>query len=248
MVYNCFMNTNVEILNYLNLVNERLGKLYKLSGFNPLPDDFVFNKKVIKERLFLNQMQSEISFPDFVFGEKKYLKKHFKYSIKNIRNLLKNKELSKVMSTEFQTRFSVYLTMRESVTALLLKDFNKFYFNECDAYAEIFNINPVMFNLLTELFEKDCNLELLIEELETKYKTSYEEKLKAIEAKTTAQEIKKKENTILELENERANAFTKNKEEIKNHKLAIKNEKKAEKTKKHEEVKKVKTSIANKEK
>lgn len=242
------MNTNVEVLNYLNLVNERLGKLYKLSGFNPLPDDFVFNKKMIKERLFLNQMQSDITFPDFVFGEKKYLKKHFKYSIKNIKNLLKNKGLLKNMGSEFQTRFSVYLTMRESVTALILKEFNKFNFNECDAYTEIFNINPVMFNLLTELFEKDCNLELLVEDLENKYNLSYEEKLKAIEAKTTVQEFKKKENLVLEIENERANSFTKNKEEIKNHKLAIKNEKKAEKTKKLEEVKKVKTNIANKEK
>jgi len=75
---------------------------------------------------------------------------------KNKRNLLKNKELSKVMSTEFQTRFSVYLTMRESVTALLLKDFNKFNFNECDAYAEIFNINPVMFNLLKKIAIWSC--------------------------------------------------------------------------------------------
>ncbi len=75
------MNTDFEVLNYLNLTNTRLGKLYKLTGYNPLPEGFVLSKKIIKDRLLLGQLQCD-KIPDFVFESKKELKNALRFRSK----------------------------------------------------------------------------------------------------------------------------------------------------------------------
>ena len=100
------MNENIEIYNYLNLTNPRLGKLYKMTGYNPLPKNFSFTKDAIKDRLYLNQMPSEISFPDFLYEDKKNLKKRFKLSLKRINQILKEKKYENKMTPAFAQMIS----------------------------------------------------------------------------------------------------------------------------------------------
>lgn len=235
---------NFEIFNYLNLVNTKLGKLYKVSGFNPFPDNFVFSKKVFKERILLNQMQSEITFPDFVFADKKSFKKLLKNSIKNIKILIKNKQYTQFMSENFANKFGIYLTMRENVTELILKDFNNVNFDECDAFEEIYSINPVLSELLElKLFEKDAKFEDLFKNLEKNYKNLYEEKLKLINKKENVKTEKKlkiaQENS---LKNQKK--IAKNAEKCTISKKDIKKEAKIEKTKNQEDIKKIKNKTS----
>ena len=99
------MSTYNEIYNYLNLVDKRLGNLYKKTGFNPLPADFKFDKETIKERLYLNQMASVLSFPEFLYEEKKQLKKRFNQTLKLIKTILKEEKYTQYMSPEFARKF-----------------------------------------------------------------------------------------------------------------------------------------------
>ena len=172
-----------EIYNYLNLVDRRLGTLYKLTGYNPLPANFVFDNETIVERLYLNQMPSTISFPDFLYEDKKLLKKRFKMTLKRIQQILKEKKYSEFMSKKFANKFESYLLMRKAVTNLLLKDFRKYSFDECDAYIEICSINTIFFDLLEQIFDDEFNFLDILPTLEDVYNLYYSERLKRLEAK-----------------------------------------------------------------
>ena len=232
------MNENLEIYNYLNLTNRRLGKLYKTTGYNPLPKNFSFTKDVIKDRLYLNQMPSEISFPDFLYEEKRSLKKRFKLSLKRINQILKERKYENKMTPAFAQMFESYMLMRKEVTSMILKDFSKFDFDECDAYTEICSINTIFFDLLEEIFDDEFNFYEVSFDLEYRYGVYYEERLKRINKKNK-QEITKKlnENNLL---------IQKNIQKLQKNEL--KNEKITEKLTKIKEIDKFKSQKQKKDK
>ncbi len=227
------INTNLEIYNYLNLVNPRLGRQYKITGFNPLPDDFVFDENSIKERLYLGQMATNISYPTFLFNEKVDLKKMFKLSVKRLNQILRS-NFKKYLSNDFGQKFETYLVLRKSLTEILIKEFKKEDFDENGAYFDICSIDTIFFDLLDGIFEAEFNFSEILNNLENEYKIYYLEKLKKIEEKIIE---KNKKNTQKIIINEKIN-----KKIIENQKSELKNEIKSEKIKKLDEIKKVKNS------
>lgn len=189
------MNTNTEILNYLNLINTRLGKLYKLSGYNPLPNNFVLTEEKIKERLYLGQMQCK-SYPKFVFEEKKSFKQHLKNSLKNIKNILKNSNI-KGFDDSFVKRMEFYFNCRREVTQMIIKDFRNVDFDEVCAFEEIFQIDPIFAELLPEIFDEKIYLNKINPKLQTNYFALYDEKIKLIEKKIKKDKKKEQKNILL---------------------------------------------------
>lgn len=175
------MNANIEILNYLNLINKRLGKQYQVTGYNPLPKDFILDKDKIKERLFLGQMNDPVLFQRFVYKDKKEIKKILKISQKNTKNLLKD-IFKKSLSTEFDKKLSLYLTFRYEIINMILKEFKNYDFNEFIAFEEIYAIDPIFGEIFESIFEKEFNFYSL-DNVEDKYKLSYLEKIKILEKK-----------------------------------------------------------------
>lgn len=196
--YNIFMITNLEILNFLNLINERLGRAYRLSGKNPLPKNFSMDKNLLKERFYLNQMAEKINYPDFIYQEKEKIKNYFKNSIKNIKKIekiIKNCDFS----DEFLEKLQTYFEIRLEITKILIKEFKNQRFDEKDAYQEIYTLNPVLSNLMPELFSEHIDVKSLLDDLEKKYQLSYLEKLQIIEKKQQKKTQQKQlENVSLE--------------------------------------------------
>lgn len=226
-------NAILEIYNYLNIINPRLGKLYKFTGFNPLPDKFVFDENSIKERLYLSQMAANVSLPDFLYNDKVDLKKLFKTSVKRLNQILKS-DYKKGLSKDFAQKFETYLVLRKKLTEILIKEFKKEDFDEGLAYTEIYSIDAIFFDLLDGIFETEFNFSKNLNNLEEKYKIYYSEKLKKIEEKNNN---KNNENIQIILNNVKINNKI-----IKNQKSELKNEIKSEKNKKIIEIKKVKNS------
>ena len=165
IVYNDFMNTNYEIYNFLNMINPRLGKVYKLTGFSPLPRNFVMTKELLKERLYLNQMSAKIVFPDFIYENKSEIKKYFKNSVKNMKKIKKN--ISNFdFSPEFSEKLNVYFNIRIDITKSILSEFKNQRFDEKDAFQEIYQINPILSKMLDGLFDEHTDLKSLLNNLE----------------------------------------------------------------------------------
>jgi len=189
------MNTNFAIYNYLNLINRRVAKAFRSTGRSPLPANFKVTKEAIVERLYLNQMQSSITFPEFLFEDNRAVKKRFKASVKQIKQLqamLKNAQFSGTMSANFLEKFSTYLKLRLFVTNSILKEFKRFYFNECDAYEEICAIDTIFFSLLDGTFEPDFDVRLYVDGLEEKYNIFYQERIERLEQKVSEKTKKKR--------------------------------------------------------
>ncbi len=233
------MNTNFGIYNYLNLVNRRVAKAFRNTGRNPLPAGFRITTESIKERLYLNQMQADISYPEFLFENNRNVKKRFKASVKQIKQLqamLKDESFRNTMSTDFVTRFSTYLKIRLFVTISILKEFKRYYFNECDAYEEICAIDTIFFELLDGTFEPDFDVRLYLDGLEEKYKIFYNERVNRLDEKVSAKTKKKREQQN-ELNRQEINLNEKvHKDEAKQIKTGIKNERKTEKLNKTREI------------
>ena len=184
------MNTNYEIYNFLNMINPRLGKVYKLTGFSPLPRNFVMTKELLKERLYLNQMSAKIVFPDFIYENKSEIKKYFKNSVKNMKKIKKN--ISNFdFSPEFSEKLNVYFNIRIDITKSILSEFKNQRFDEKDAFQEIYKINPILSKMLDGLFDEHTDLKSLLNNLEDKYEISYLEKLQLIEKKQKVEREKK---------------------------------------------------------
>lgn len=224
--------TTKEIYNYLNLVDRRLGLLYKRTGYNPLPSSFSFDSESIKERLYLNQMPSSMSFPDFLYEEKKDLKKRFNMTIKRINQILKEQKYKACMSKDFAEKFEVYLLMRKEVTSLILKDFNKPDFDECDAYIEICSINTIFFDLLEQIFDDEFNFSDILPTLEDVYNIYYSERLKRLEEKRNAQISKNNQKIAENIAINQKNQIKLEKKSEKNNKLKQISDFKQEKNKK----------------
>lgn len=184
------MNTNFEVLNFLNLYNPRLGKLYKVSGYSPLPKNFSMDNDKIKECLYLNQIKKWIKYPEFIYDEKNHVKKYFKNSIKNIKKIEKN--INKFnFSPDFSEKFKIYLDMRLEITTMILQEFKDQKFDESLAYQEIYDLNPIFGNFLESVFLDECNLNEILPDLEEKYEISYVEKIQLLEK---GKEKKKRQN------------------------------------------------------
>ena len=233
------MSGNFEIYNYLNLINRRVAKAFRQTGKNPLPADFVVNKEAIKERLYLNQMQSDISFPAFLFEDNKDVKKRFKASVKQIKQLqsmLKDEKFTAKMSKKFVQKFDTYLKIRLFVTQSILKEFKRYYFNECDAYEEIRAIDTIFFDLLDGTFEPDFDVRKYLDDLENKYKLYYQERVNRLPEKISEKTRKKREKEKIAQRQELALNEKTLKQNVKKIKSDIKKEKKAEKIIKNKEI------------
>lgn len=224
--------TTKEIYNYLNLVDRRLGLLYKLTGYNPLPSSFSFDSEAIVERLYLNQMPSSMSFPEFLYEEKKDLKKRFNMTIKRINQILKEQKYKACMSKDFTDKFEVYLLMRREVTSLILKDFNKSNFDECAAYIEICSINTIFFDLLEQIFDDEFNFSDILPTLEDLYNIYYSERLKRLEDKRNKQIAKNNQKIAENIAINQKNQIKLEKKSEKNNKLKQISDFKQEKNKK----------------
>lgn len=190
------MNTNFGIYNYLNLINRRVAKAFRSTGRSPLPANFKITDEAIKERLYLNQMQSDISYPQFLFENNRNVKKRFKASVKQIKQLqamLKDKKFASSMSPAFLEKFEAYLRLRLFVTKSILKEFKRYFFNECDAYEEICAIDTIFFELLDGTFEPDFDVRLYVDGLEEKYNIFYQERINRLEPKVSEATKKKRE-------------------------------------------------------
>lgn len=237
------MNTNYEILNYLNLTNSRLGKLYKLTGYNPLPDDFVFDNEAIKERLYLNQMMEFVSLPNIVFAEKKAIKNCMKNSLKNI------KKIEKIVFEEennFNKKILSYLDIRKEITKFILKDFKKYDFDEREAFEEIYGLDPVLGQLFEKIFDENISVENLLENLEERYNLSYQEKIQFVEKKN-AQKNKETEAHLQEFVSRKIQEKSTQivEEKAKKQEKSAKTAKKIENKSKNQEI--VPTNTKNKE-
>lgn len=181
---------NIEIYNYLNLINFKLTKLYKNGLYNPFPVDFEVTEEAFKERLIFSQIKSKL--PEFIFEEKKKIKKYFKNSKKNIKKMLKNLKKSEFLSN-FNQKFEIYLNLRLKLTNCLLRDFRNQDFNESEAVEEVYKLDPIFAEHLFDLFNADCDIDKLTIDLEDKYNLTYKEKTKLIEKKNNQ---KSKKNTV----------------------------------------------------
>lgn len=228
------MNNYYEIYNYLNIVNRRLGKLYKLSGYNPLPKDFVFDDECVKEVFIFSQMKNETVIPPFIYEGKRAIKKHFKTALKHSKSILKHESYAKFVSKEFAEKLGIYFAMRIEIAEFLLKNFKKQGADEVELYREIYNLNPILGEFMLPLYDDKFSADVLFQDLEKQYNLSYSEKLKLINKKQNKQTQKQAEET-------NQKNLHKSKELQKIRKNVEKTAKNNEKIKKNQEIEKVKT-------
>ena len=177
-------------------------------------------------------MPSSMSFPEFLYEEKKDLKKRFKMTIKRINQILKEQKYKACMSKDFAEKFENYLIMRREVTSLILKDFNKPDFDECDAYIEICSINTIFFDLLEQIFDDEFNFSDILPTLEDVYNIYYSERLKRLEEKRNVQISKNNQKIAENIAINQKNQIKLEKKSEKNNKLKQISDFKQEKNKK----------------
>ncbi len=242
-------NTKIEIYNFLNITDRRLGRLYKYTGFSPLPKDFQITTEKIKKRIILNELKNENILPSFYLEDKKNIKKRFKISLKNAKKVKKHEFFAKNSSKKFAEEMETYFEMRITITEQILKDFKNHDFNEAMAYQELYNLDPVLAPFMEVLFADKVDFETLFENLEKDYHASYLEKVKTLEKKQNKEiEQKKKlenqQNLAKNLENSKKTR--KKVEKINQNAKDSENKKDAKMVK--EKIKKSKTDNKNKEK
>ena len=244
------MNTNFEIYNYLNLVNRRAAKAYRNTGICPFIGNFRITDEAIKQRLYLNQMQATITYPQFLFENNRNVKKRFKASVKQVKQLqamLKKPDFANTMSDRFRAKFTFYLNIRLFVTKAILKEFKRYFFNECDAYEEICAIDTIFFSLLDGTFEPDFDVRLYVDGLEEKYNIFYQEKVSRLEEKVS-EETKKKRAAQNNLQKQAINLNEKvKKDEVKKIKMGIQAEIKEGKINKTKEIRSFKQEKEHRE-
>ena len=165
-------------------------------------------------------MSLNMNFPNFVYDNKNEVKKYFKNSIKNIKKMRKNIE-NYDFSPEFLEKLNVYFNIRIDITEALLKEFKNQRFDEKDAFQEIYRLNPILSNLMMELFNEHADIKSLLTNLEDKYQISYLEKLQLIEKKQKVIQEKKShalEQTTKQIQHEKIatkkKSSTKSKENV----------------------------------
>ncbi len=223
------LNTNWEIYNFLNITNRKLSKQYKYFGRDFLPDDFDVNEKTIKERILLGEMSNTNIVPSFVYEDKKKVKKHFKNSLKNCKKMLQNRFFS-FFTPDFLQKMEIYMDMRMFLTRRILQDFRSQSFDEVAAYQEIFNLNPVLGEMLDGLYANDVDIQTLLLDFEHKYKANFLAKVKEIEQRKKKQKEQNEKFAVQEAQ--KTNTQTKiNKKDAKIVEKTVKKEQKLQNTK-----------------
>lgn len=169
------MEINFDVLNYLNMINEKFGNLYSNFGYNPLPDNFTLSDELVKERLQFNEMAKTEKVPQFIFEEKSKIRKKYKKSLKNTKKLEKIVKNTEKINNFDKNKFLIYLSMRKKLLKTEIFSFYKTEFEEGKSYAEIYNINPVFGKMFEKSFEEDLNTENFLEHLGENYKITYKE-------------------------------------------------------------------------
>lgn len=175
-------------------------------------------------------MQCE-KLPDFIFESKKELKKRLKISLKNIKKTLKNAKIDGI-DADFVAKMEFYFNARREVTDAILKEFGNVRFDECDAYLEIYALDPIFSDLLTDIFDDKFSVSKISPDFEKSYAHLKKERLKTLEKK----ENKKRKTKVLQDELVRENV------------KAIQKTNKKEKNKAKQPAKSKKTKQSNKEK
>ena len=194
IVYNENMRENIEIFNFLNLINPKLGEFYKKTGYNPLPEGFLPTNEHIKEVLILSQIPAT-QIPEFLNENKKTIKKYFKKNYKNSKKMADFIYNFKNLSPEFAKKLEIYFKLRATLTHIFLKEFSSQGFNEVSALQEIEKLNPILFEKFQPLFCDNFQTSLC-ENIEEEYLASYNQKLKLIEKKNN-KKAKQENNKIL---------------------------------------------------
>lgn len=223
-----------ENYNFLNIINRRVGKLYKVSGYSPLPAGFVVDESKVQDVLTFGQMKDIYVMPPFINEDAKTMKKHFKIALKNCKHIIKYRPFEDYVSEDFAEKLTVYFNIRKDLTDILLKELKKSEADEVKIYQEIYNLNPVLGSLLDELFENKVNFDELFENLEVDYHIVFADKLKLIDKKKS----KKKQKNDLQIESEIV--VQNSKIEQKERKIIEKTAKNAQKLEKEQEIEKVK--------
>lgn len=96
--------------------------------------------------------------------------------------MIKNLEKSE-FSDIFNKKLKIYLALRSKLNRSLIRDFKNQDFDENDAVLQIYQLDPIMTELLLDLFTENCDIEKLLLNLENSYTISYSEKIKLIEKK-----------------------------------------------------------------
>lgn len=234
------MEKSYDVLNYLNLINEKFGLLYLKHNFNPLPLNFRLTEKVIKERLDFETIKNEISAPGFIYDKKKNIYKNFKNSLKNTKKIKKNVILNNNFSLEFKNKLNFYLSLRIALLKIELKNFKKTDFNELDSISEICAINPIFSPCFEATFNENFDLPLFLFNIEKDYYETLKKLNVLIEEKKIGKDRKKIEvNNLINTQKiiDKTQKIKKNKEKAEN----IKNS-----TIKNKEIKEKVKSIKNK--
>lgn len=182
------MEINFEVLNYLNLINEKFGKAYKKFKVNPLPNDFVLSEDLIKERLALNELSKNINLPKFIFENKKEIKNNYKKSLKNTIKIEKFLKNSDIFDDFYKNKILLFLNLRKILLRESLKDFKNTNFNEENSFKEIYSIDPVLSEFMSNTFVEDVDAEALLKEIKEKYPTRYKNLLEEINNKKLEKE------------------------------------------------------------
>jgi len=199
MRYNNDMEINFEVLNFLNMNNERLGKLYKKGKLGFFSKATTIPDELFLSRINLDKLSEEIKYPDFLFKTNLKIKKFFKKSLKNNKKLLKIAFLSEFLNKNNNFEIKFFLMARSAILRKLLREYSGSNFKPFKIYEELFSLNPVFEELMFESYENIDNLDKFLIELPTKYKDLYEQKLEVLNKKQEKQ-AKKAEQERLVLE------------------------------------------------
>ena len=227
------VNNYYDVYNFLNILNRKLGKLFKLTRYSPLPEGFVITDENMAEVLFLERLKDESVMPPFAGQEKKNIKKMFKKGLKHCEYVIKHHPFEKYCSKEFAARILVYFNIRKDLFDIMLKDFKKDDADEVEFYRECYNLNPLLGRAMDVLFEDKVDFDALFDGLEEKYTLAYQQQLKILNKK----QEKKKEKIVEEI----SEKFAQKSEKIqKNRKNIEKNAKNMQKIEKNKEIQKIK--------
>ncbi len=181
------VNNYYDVYNFLNIINRKLGKLFKLTKYSPLPEGFTITEENMTELLLIDQIKDDNVMPFFAGQEKKNIKKLFKNGLKNCKYVIKHQPFKKYCSEEFSTRIRVYFNIRKDMFDIILKDFNAQDADEVQFYRDCYNINPVLGRAMDVLYETHVDFDKLFDGLEEKYTLAYQQKIKSLNKKEQKQ-------------------------------------------------------------
>ena len=195
------METNFEILNFLNMVSPHLGKLYKQGKLGRSLELTEVSDQYLLSRINLDKISNEKKYPAFLFDENKKIKKKLKNSLKINKKLIKIGFFDNFLNKNENFEIGFYLTVRKILLEKFLKDYSGAKFDPFKIYDELYSLNPVLEELMFDSFENMADMSEFLTSLPTRYENLYKTKLKLINKKSAkrSKRIEKEfvENTII---------------------------------------------------